>query len=122
MLNTLDCKNSCELRTCPEKTTSLRLNTDARVVAEAAWSGITTALVASRIVKTGQNLRAARVESRGILLAISTLISMTYWLRGWDSNPTRPFRICKLQILLCRRCRKCQRCRRALHRIAPAPS
>jgi len=31
------------------------------------------------------------------------------WRRGWDSNPTRSFRFCKLQILKCRRCRKCQR-------------
>ena len=33
------------------------------------------------------------------------------WRRGWDSNPTRPFRICNLQILKCRHCRQCHRCR-----------
>ena len=39
--------------------------------------------------------------------------------RGWDSNPPRPVRFCKLQILDCRHCHECQRCR-ALHPIAPA--
>ena len=41
-----------------------------------------------------------------------------YWRRGWDSNPTGPFRFCKLQIPHCHGCRKCQRCRGALHAIA----
>ena len=40
------------------------------------------------------------------------------WRRGWDSNPTRPFGFCKLQILNCRPCRECQRCRGALHAVA----
>ena len=42
------------------------------------------------------------------------------WRRGWDSNPTRPFRFCKLQIPHCQGRRKCQECRGGLHRIAPA--
>ena len=57
-----------------------------------------------------------RVNSNGIL---SLLFLVFYgWRRGWDSNPTRPFRFCKLQIPQCRRCRKCQGCRRALPAIA----
>jgi hypothetical protein len=40
------------------------------------------------------------------------------WRRGWDSNPTRRFRFCKLQIPHCRYCRECQRCRGTLHAIA----
>ena len=41
--------------------------------------------------------------------------------RGWDSNPTGPFRFCKLQILKYHRCCKCQECRRALPAIARRP-
>jgi hypothetical protein len=43
------------------------------------------------------------------------------WRTGWDSNPRRPLRFCKLQIPQRRQCHKCQRCRRALHRVAPKP-
>ena len=41
------------------------------------------------------------------------------WRSGWDSNPARSFRFCKLQILKCRLTQQCQQCRRALHHIAP---
>ena len=40
------------------------------------------------------------------------------WRRGWDSNPTAPFRFYKLQIPQCHGCRRRQRCRGALHAIA----
>jgi len=40
------------------------------------------------------------------------------WRRGWDSTPTRPFRICNLQKLSCRDYHECRRCRRALPAIA----
>src|SRR5262252_2486077 len=45
---------------------------------------------------------------------------MTYWRRGWDSNPVSSFRICNLQIPCCQDCRECQRCRRTLPIIAHA--
>ena len=38
--------------------------------------------------------------------------------QGWDSNPTGPFRFCKLQIPQCRHYRECQGCRGALPAIA----
>ena len=41
-----------------------------------------------------------------------------WFRRGWDSNPARPFRICKLQILQCRHCHRCRRCRGTLHAVA----
>jgi hypothetical protein len=40
------------------------------------------------------------------------------WRRGWDSNPTRRFRFCKLQILKSHNSHTCQRCRGALHAVA----
>ena len=59
--------------------------------------------------------RVARLPGRGSPEASEG------WRRGWDSNPTGPFRFCKLQILKCRHCRECQRCRGALHLVAPEP-
>src|SRR5580765_8618682 len=40
------------------------------------------------------------------------------WRRGWDSDPTRFCRFCKLQIPQCRGYCDCQRCRGALHAVA----
>ena len=46
------------------------------------------------------------------------IFSCLEWRRGWDSNPTGPFGLCKLQISRCRQCHECQRCRGAVHAIA----
>ena len=46
------------------------------------------------------------------------VFSVLEWRRGWDSNPTGPFRFCNLQIPQCRHCRECQRCRGVLPAIA----
>jgi len=40
------------------------------------------------------------------------------WRRGWDSNPTRILRFCKLQIPRYLDCRRCHRCCGAFHAVA----
>jgi len=58
------------------------------------------------------------VESRQLVNASKCCEYRPHWRRGWDSNPTPPFRFCKLQIPQCRHCRRCQQRRRALPAIA----
>ncbi len=70
-------------------------------------------LRAKIVAKNRNRCTRARVQAAKLLI-----LKEMVWRRGWDSNSSSAFRICKLQKLRCRECHECRRCRRALPAIA----
>jgi len=68
-------------------------------------SGLRTGTRHRLVSSTARNLLCERVEIGPRTRPYNSFIFSELWRRGWDSNPTGPFRFCKLQILQCQHCR-----------------